>query len=147
MKKRDILIIFLITLAAATLAGIIQHYVFAFIEPEKYTGDVSIITPPDITEVGESWHYDYEISAWAEPRDTYQIRIRWIYSYDNVNVDTIVGSESQVLTLYTKNFSVSVKCPSEFPPQLKGVLTLVELLGPEKRVVAWDLRWIQFKLE
>lgn len=144
MKKGDILTIFLAALFASITSGIILYYVF--LEPEKYTGDVSIKVAPEITDLGEEWHYVFEIAAWGEPRDIYRIEIRWLYPFENNDIDriAIAGSEEEVLTSHTKDLLVDVKSPYKAPPHLKSIWAVVYLFDPENRVMAQDhgLVWI-----
>lgn len=137
MKKGDILTIFLAAIFASTASGIILHYVF--LEPEKYTGDVSIKVAPEITELGEEWHYNFRIAAWGEPRDIYRIEIRWLYPFENNDIDRIAGSKEEVLTSHTKDLLVDVKSPYKAPPHLKSVWAVVTLFDPENRDIAQDL--------
>lgn len=139
LKKTDIIIIFFVTLISTTVSGIILHY--AFLKPERYTGGVSIEGAPESIELIEDLYYNFEIAAWGEPRDIYQIRIRWWDSSENI--DVIAGSENEVLTSRTKDFRVEVKSLSEAPPQLNGIFSVVELLDPEDRLIAMDFRWIR----
>jgi len=134
MKRKEIittiLIAFAVSVIGGSISGLIVYRLTHETQETLYVGSISFENMPN--KVSPGGYDPIKLTAWADPKGTYDIELRLYYEPDNCE---ILGGIREDLAPLPKNVWVPIFYPQE---NHSSATVLAILWSPDGRMIAAD---------